>query len=88
MTIPAMTNIIRTAQSIPGGQFRLVQVTSHIKVRSGQFRSGQVNSGHFRSGQVLPPQTVKSILVWKAKMVRAKVTPAVMPTLIRTASWL
>ena len=45
MTIPAMTNIIRTAQSIPGGQFRLVQVTSGIKVRSGQVRSGQVRSG-------------------------------------------
>ena len=29
---------------------------------------------------MLPPQAVKSILVWKAKMVRAKVTPAVMPT--------
>ena len=27
-----------------------------------------------------PPQAVKSILVWKAKMVRAKVTPAVIPT--------
>ena len=30
----------------------------------------------------LPPQAVKSILVWKAKMVRAKVTAAVMPTLV------
>ena len=33
-----------------------------------------------------PPQTVKSILVWKAKMVRQKVTPAVIPTAMRTAS--
>ena len=38
------------------------------------------------SYNIPPPQTVKSILVWKAKMVRQKVTPAVIPTAIRTAS--
>ena len=33
-----------------------------------------------------PPHPVKSILVWKAKMVRARVTAAVVPTAISTAS--
>ena len=34
----------------------------------------------------LPPHMVKSIFVWNANTVRAKVTPQVIPTAISTAS--
>ena len=36
--------------------------------------------------QASPPQAVKSILVCMAKRVRAKTTPAVMPTAMSTSS--
>ena len=39
-----------------------------------------------RRAKRTPPQTVKSILVWKAKRVRPRVTAAVIPTAMRTAS--
>ena len=39
-----------------------------------------------RRKKFLPPHPVKSILVWNAKMVRARVTAAVVPTAISTAS--
>ncbi len=39
-----------------------------------------------RAPHSIPPQVVKSHLVWKAKRVRARVTAAQLPTAIRTAS--
>ena len=39
-----------------------------------------------RSAQSIPPHVVKSYFVWKAKMVKANVTAAQMPTAIRTDS--
>ena len=36
--------------------------------------------------QFLPPQLVKSILVWNANKVSPRVTPTVMPTAIKMAS--
>ena len=38
-----------------------------------------------RRAHSIPPHAVKSILVWKAKMVKARVTPIVMATAIQMA---
>ena len=63
-TTPAIMKMTSRAQRAPG---------------RGWVRLESVPTGDLKKN-VEPPQAVKSILVWKANTVRAKVTPAVMPT--------
>ena len=52
-----------------------------MKIKNNPAMSKAINNA-----QSIPPHVVKSILVWKAKMVKARVTPTVMATAIQMAS--
>ena len=64
---------------------RLISVSFGTHVLGMMAKKNPAMTKAIRRAHSIPPHAVKSIFVWKAKMVKARVTPIVMATAIQMA---